>query len=109
ISNRASIKPADDQQWFDDLINKYKISEFQDYFKNLKDPRFDLLYEVYFEKSEDIENLLKELQSREEVIYAEKVPYHRTTYRTDDLRIDQQYTLSVTQAFEAWDIHRNAN
>ncbi|MBK7426615.1 MAG: hypothetical protein IPI60_06115 [Saprospiraceae bacterium] len=54
--------------------------------------------------------MIKALQSRKEVIYAEKVPYHRTTYRPDDpCDGDQQYTLAVTQAYQAWDIHRNAN
>jgi hypothetical protein len=109
IDNRASTKPGENQKWFHDLAQEYKITEFQDYFKHLKDPRFDLLYEVYFEKSAEVENLIKALQSRKEVIYAEKVPYHRTSYKTDDLRVDQQYTLAVTQAFQAWDIHRNAN
>ncbi len=109
INNRASDRPMQNQDWFDDLARTYKFTDFQDYFKHLNDPRFNLLYEVYFDKAEDIESLIKELQSRKEVIYAEKVPYHRSSYRPDDLRINQQYTLTVTQAFQAWDIHRNAN
>ena len=109
INNRASVKPWQKHEWFEKLAKTYKITEFQDYFKSLKDPRFDLLYEVYFENASEVEKLIKDLQGRDEVIYAEKVPYHRTTYLPDDLLLNQQYTLSITQAYQAWDIHRNAN
>lgn len=108
IKDRAGDRRTD-QEWFDNLVKQYTITEFHDYFKQLKDPRFDFLYEVYFDRHEDVELLLRDLQARKEVIYAEKVPYYRTSYTPDDALITLQYTLARTQAYQAWDIHKNAN
>jgi hypothetical protein len=91
------------------LLTKYHTSAVLDYFKNLQDPRFDHVYELFFDKGDLTAEFISDLQKDPCVVYAEKVPIMYQDYFPSDPFIFNQYTLNITEAFEAWDIHRNPN
>lgn len=89
------------------LFVKYQVTEIQDYFKHLNDQRFNHLYEIYFDKGASTDDFIDELELNPCVVYAERVPVMYQDYIPTDPLIFNQYTLNITEAFAAWDIHRD--
>lgn len=105
LNSRASnLLPS--QQHLLDLFKKYKVEKIDDYFKNLRDYRFDKVYELTFGNHFQVDAFISELEQDPCIVYAEKVPIMSTSYVPSDTRIFGQWTLDAVEAYAAWDLHR---
>jgi len=106
-SRAANLLP--DQQQLQGLFRKYGVERIDDYFKNLKDPRFDKVYELTFSKYFQVDAFIAELEKDPCIIYAEKVAIMSTSYIPSDPRVFGQWTLDAVEAYAAWDLHKEPN
>ena len=64
---------------------------------------------VKFARSTSIDQVLKALNTMDEVDYAERVPLMKTTLVPNDPGTNQVYSLNLIDAFDAFDIHTGGN
>lgn len=90
------------------VLSRYGFRKADNYFAALDAPVFRNTFELSFSRAEAIDALLSDLMTCSCVNYAEKVPMWYPAYRPNDPQFNSQYTMGITQAQAAWDIHRGA-
>lgn len=65
-----------------------------------------LYFQLGYNPELSAEQALRLIYQSGKVEIAEPVPLRKTSYKPNDPRIDQQYYLNITRAFEAWDVER---
>jgi hypothetical protein len=109
-SRRAALPETGnpDRSAFAEVLQRYGFQESDNYFAVLDAPVFKNTFEIRFSRAAEVDAFLADLAKCACVHYAEKVPMWYPTYRPNDPQFNSQYTMNVTQAQAAWDIHRGA-
>jgi hypothetical protein len=95
-------------QEFRQHLLKYGFQTADNYFAALASDAFTNTFELQFNMAEQVNQFIKDLESCACVRYAERVPLWYTSFRPDDPMFNSQYTMNITQAQAAWDLHRGA-
>ncbi|MFK7785679.1 MAG: S8 family serine peptidase [Crocinitomicaceae bacterium] len=88
---------------FSDLIGKYGISKVSCPFK-LNNEALQRTYLFEFDPNANTEELIRDLEKRNEIKYAEHVPTYQTSYVPNDPQYGTQWHLQTIQAELAWDV-----
>ncbi len=87
-----------------DVVNTYKIQTLSKPFEKLNSETLQNTYLLTFNKQDNVEQLIKEIENISYIEYAEKVPRYRLMGDANDPRMTDQWYLDQIQARQAWDI-----
>jgi subtilisin family serine protease len=106
-SNKVDLKEA----YFlsEEELAQFGITEIKKPFWRAKDPSIQAIYRLTFTEKEQVYELIKTMEAKPEIDYAEQVPIHRTTLTPNDLGTNSssgtgQWHLWKIQAQQAWDL-----
>ena len=85
------------------LDESYQIVEIIKPFRT-KDPRIQTIYRIKFDNYSAVDDIIKVLNKKEFVEYAEKSPLYKLFYMPSDTYISEQYYLERINAYAAFDI-----
>ncbi len=106
------VQITEDMPFLTAFTKKYKVDKVEASFYFSKEEILKRTFRLYFKNKEMVEDFINDLESLDEMDYAEKVPLHNTSFIPNDLganSIAGQYGLYAIHAQEAWDLIRNIN
>ncbi len=106
INSKSELK---EYPYFNELFLKVKTNKIFQPFTHLKSEVFQDLYQIEFEKNEQIEDFIKDLKKDNRVEYVEPVPIDEVFFTPNDAYCNYQWYLEKIQAFDAWDISMGSN
>lgn len=86
-----------------ELDDSYQIIEIIKPFKT-KDPRIQTIYRIKFDNYSAVDDIIKKLNKKVFVEYAEKSPLYKLFYMPSDTYITEQYYLERINAYAAFDL-----
>jgi hypothetical protein len=107
-SSDQSLESDIDVLQFSKALKQYGFQSSDNFFAVLDAPVFQNTFEIKFSAFEQVESFISSLESCSCVIYAEKKPLWYPTFKPNDPFFNNQWTMNVTQAQSAWDVHKGA-
>lgn len=104
-------KPSSTTHRLQEIIQKYEIVSIYRPFIHLNTSYFDHVYRIAFNDTKLVESLIRDLQKKGFVEYAEKIPLYKLSYEPNDpdATDSRQWYLATIKAYEAWNIHKNGS
>jgi len=99
-SDKDGIEALSEQPQISMLARTYCFTAIE---KRFRTAALQNIYKISFSKINDIDKLVRELNSLPNTQYACKVPIYRPLFTPDDVHPNQWY-MSLIQAYQAWDI-----
>ena len=89
------------------LVDKYKIKSLTQPFDiGGKYPYFNYVYEIKFDESVAIHDLMRDIAAHPDVAFSERVPIERISFNPSDPSVaaGEMWHLGKVNAYQAWDI-----
>lgn len=92
-----------------ELIDKYKVKALDKVFTKLRGSGLDKVYRIRFDEDDKVWDFIRDLELQYGIKYAEQVPAYETFLTPNDPLLSSQYSHTVINALQSWDIHLGGN